>query len=402
MSNKIENINLSGINLLIYAVLLVATPFIMLQNYLQSWVKSLSTFHVHLGSLQVPVVVLSATVIVLLVAVVFRKKLSLKVLASVLFAFIWLALGQYISDFYINYSYYDLQNNWHYLAYFVFAFVIHSYLKKRNASTQRINYTIFLLATCISLFDEIFQNLLSERIFDLSDVAKDLWGVVLGLIFINIFREPGKVKEGQQKQLRLSGIHRSLWFILFFSICFLVVSSLLTGSEYVGYVIGVTILLFLPLFLILSYYKGKTKKWIHAVLVFIIATQIVLFGVFRNHNFILHNNLLTIYKGIPLAFFDVVFYPDHTFRFADKKTEFNKTDKETLLQYKPDILLIGAGEKMEGGNGFPMKEKSHFIYNKYTNSAVQVIILDSKSACIKYNELLEKGLKTLFVLHKDL
>ena len=178
--------------------------------------------------------------------------------------------------------------------------------------------------------------------------------------------------------------------------------SLLTNAEFVYTVLGITILLFLPVFFVFHYWKGKVKKWIRTILAILIGAQLAVFAIFYSHNFIFHNNFLTIYKGIPLVFFDVVFYPDHTFRYADKKTEFNKTDKETLLKYKPDILLIGAGENMEGGNGFPFKEKSHFIYNKCTNSAVQVIVLDSKSACKKYNELSGKGLKTLFVLHKDL
>ena len=101
-------------------------------------------------------------------------------------------------------------------------------------------------------------------------------------------------------------------------------------------------------------------------------------------------------------FFDVMFYPDKTFRFVDKKTEFNKTDKERLLKYEPDIILIGAGKNGEGGNGFPDKNKSHFIYNAFNNHAVQVMIFDSRTACIKYNELSKKGFRVLFVLHKSL
>ena len=186
---KISNIHieLPLVNLLLYAGLLVATPFIMLQNYLQGWVKSLSSFHVNLGLLQIPFVVLVAIGLILSAAIVFRNKLTVKLLTGILFAFLWLALGQWISDYYINYSFYDLQNNWHYLAYFVFAFIIYSFFKQRNWSLKRTNYGIYIIAAFVSLFDEIFQNLLSERIFDLSDVAKDLWGVSLGIILMNFF-----------------------------------------------------------------------------------------------------------------------------------------------------------------------------------------------------------------------
>ncbi len=111
---------------------------------------------------------------------------------------------------------------------------------------------------------------------------------------------------------------------------------------------------------------------------------------------------MTIYKGLPLKFFDVIIYPDQTFRFVDKKTEFNKTDKELLLSFEPDILLIGSGVHGGGGNGFPYKDKSHLIYNPENKKPVQVIILNSREACIKYNELLENNHRVLFVLHKTL
>ena len=402
MNTSDIHIKLPLVNLLLYTGLLVATPFIMLQNYLQGWVKNLSSFHVHLGQLQVPFVVLITIIFVVIAAIIFRNKITAKLLKGILFAFLWLALGQWISDYYINYSFYDLQNNWHYLAYFVFAFIIYSFLKERNWSIKRINYSIYIIAAVVSLFDEIFQNLLSERIFDLSDVAKDLWGVSLGIILINFILSPEKkINQKVEKGIKVN-LNKSVWLIILFTFCFLMASSLLTSAKYIYYVLGITILLFLPVFFVFRYWKGKVKKWIQAILVVLIVAQLAVFTVFRSHNFIFHNNFLTIYKGIPLVFFDVILYPDHTFRYGDKKTEFNKTDKETLLKYKPDILLIGAGENMEGGNGFPFKDKSHFIYNKYTNSAVQVIVLDSKSACKKYNDLSKKGLKTLFVLHKNL
>ncbi len=402
MGNKIRNINLPAINMLLYSGLLVATPFIMLQNYLQGWVKSLSSFNVHFGQLQFPFVVLVAIAFAVIAAIMFREKITVKNLKWALFSFLWLAFGQWVSDFYINYSFYDLQNNWHYLAYFVFAFIVFRALGKRNWQPNKVNYAIYIIAAFVSLFDEIFQNMLSERIFDLSDVAKDLWGVSLGIVIINVFvfaNESMGQKTGKGSK---TSRHKSVWFISSFSFCFLFASSLLTDAGYADFVLFLTILLFIPVFFVLRYWKGKTKKWIKAILAILIAGQLSVFALFHGHNFILHNNFLTIYKGIPLVFFDVAVFPDHTFRYADKKTEFNKTDKETLLKYKPDILLIGAGKNMDGGNGFPFKDKSHFIYNQYTNSAVQVIILDSKSACRKYNELSKKGLKTLFVLHKDL
>ncbi len=310
-------------------------------------------------------------------------------IAFVVFFFL-MAVGQWISDYYIDYRYYDLQNNWHYLAYFLFAFVISSYLKQKNIAHKKSNYLIFSIAAGISLFDESFQNLLSERIFDLSDVAKDLWGVTLGIGFIHFFSS-GKTKKD-----------KSFWLLLVLSFIYLNVSALLTNAGYAFYVLFITLLLFIPFALIIIYWELRVSKYVRYLIVVLCLVQGVIWGVSRNTNILFHNNFFTVYNGVPLPFFDVVIYPDHTFRLVDKKVFFSKTDKETLLKNKPDIILVGAGKSMEGGNGFPYKDKSHFIYNKFTNQAVQVIILDSGAACEKYNELTDKGLKTLFVLHKIL
>jgi hypothetical protein len=272
----------------------------------------------------------------------------------------------------------------------------------------RINLHIFGISVFVSLFDEAFQNLLSQRIFDLSDVAKDLWGVSMGLVVLNFliegctfrtfFRDFRKPKFTAYFKHQESG----LVLILLFSLCFLWVSSLLTDAKFVFFVFLVTIILFSVIFTIVHYFELKRKIRGRIILSSILLALVV--SIFINHkkDFIFHNNFLTIYKGIPLPFFDVAFYPNHTFRFVDKKTEFNKTDKEKLLDYNPDILLIGAGENQEGGNGFPYNDKSHFIYNRKTNTPVQVMIFDSRTACVKYNELIKRGKRVLFVLHKSL
>ena len=108
-------------------------------------------------------------------------------------------LGQITSDYYIDYKFYDLQNNWHYFAYGFFSFIIYSYYKLKSVPMHRINLYAFGLAGAISIFDEFFQNFMSQRVFDLSDVAKDLWGVVMGLIIINFIVEQKKLNWSVMK-----------------------------------------------------------------------------------------------------------------------------------------------------------------------------------------------------------
>ena len=255
---------------------------------------------------------------------------------------------------------------------------------------------------------ELFQFFMSQRIFDPSDIAKDLWGVVIGLLVLNFGVEKNKLDRSvfkiRKNKLReyLKDPVSGYMLLLIFSFCFLFVSSLLTEAKFFFYILLISLLIFGIVFSIIHFYRDELKRLFQVVFILAIALQVILFISNYNKDFIRHNNFLTVYKGIPLLFFDVLFYPDQTFRFVDKKTEFNKTDKELLLKYEPDIVLIGAGKYGEGGNGFPDKGKSHFIYNALNNDGAQVIILDSKKACVKYNELRGRGLRVLFVLHKSL
>ena len=113
----------------------------------------------------------------------------------------------------------------------------------------------------------------------------------------------------------------------------------------------------------------------------------------------MNSNGITIYKGIPLLFFDVMIYENNIFRFVDKKHTFNNRDINTICHHANDILLIGAGKYGEGGNGFPEKVMSQFIFNAVKKKPLQVIILDTPNACKKYNQLKKEGYNVLFIIH---
>ncbi len=395
------------INLIFYALLLVATPFIMLQNYLQGFIRELSSATVTVGRQEILLIPVLLFLVAGVTGVIFRRSLSRKVFMVVAIVVSLLLLGQWISDYYIDYKIYDLQNNWHYGAYAFFSFIVYSRFKQKNYSVHRIYWLVFGISAGISFFDELFQHRMSQRIFDLSDVAKDMWGVFLGVILIHFLVENESLKSffSEIRKEKWKDYFRNASPVLFltgvFSFSFLTVSSMLTEKRY-GWGVGLISLLLAVLFFLLFHsWKGKTRNVLRGILVFLLLAQVVSFGINYKKDFIFHNNFLTIYKGIPLPFFDVIFYPDQTFRLADKKAMFNKTDKERLMQYEPDILLIGSGENGEGGNGFPWKEKSHFIYNKHNDRIVQVMIHDSRTACIQYNRLMREGYRVLFVMHKN-
>lgn len=378
----------------------------MLQNYLQGFVQHLSGDHTSIGGFMVPTVLLIFMALLVFAVIVFRHVLTLKNLLALVLILVLMAVAQFISDYYIDFKYYDLQNNWHYFAYFLFAFISWSYFKQRGGALPQILIFTWLIGLSISLFDELFQYGMSQRIFDLSDVAKDLWGTTIGLLIVTLWIEKidvGKLKI-KQKNLKeyFSNPLSLMVFLLISSFSFLMVSSLLTDKKYVGFVVLVTFIFIGISFVIIHNFKGWKKKLILVLCGILIAGQLVLVFTNRKDGFIFHNNYLTLYRGWVMPFFDVMIFPDKTFRFVDKKVEFNNTDKKVIMKSQPDIILIGAGKNKEGGNGFPSKDNTHFILNPDMKKPVQVIILESREACLKYNELSEAGLKTVMVLHKSL
>lgn len=51
-------------------------------------------------------------------------------------------------------------------------------------SLQKIIFLAFFSAVALSTFDESFQFFMSHRIFDISDITKDAWGCIVGLVLM--------------------------------------------------------------------------------------------------------------------------------------------------------------------------------------------------------------------------
>jgi len=324
----------------------------MLQNYLQGFIRHLSSVSFTFLNTDIPVVLVLGAAILASLGVFYRKRITKKHLVLFLLVILLMFFGLIISDYYIDYNFYDIQNNWHYFAYGIFSFIVYSHYKLRSVPMHKINFYTFFLAGALSLFDECFQFFMSQRIFDPSDVAKDLWGVVIGLMILNFGVERQeinwsilKIRKNKLREYYKDPVSGFI-LLLIFSYCFLFVSSLLTEAKYFVYILLISLLIFSLLFFIIHLYKDEFKRIFQVILTIIIALQVILFVSNFNRDIVRHNNFLTVYKGIPLLFFDVLFYPDQTFRFVDKKTEFNKTDKELLLKYEPDIILIGGKKQI--------------------------------------------------------
>ena len=170
--------------MILFVLLLVMTPFLLLQNYLQAFIGKLSLYEFEIGETAIPYTVFFALLFLCTIIVLNRRHLTLFRLLSTLIAFLLLIIGQKISDFYFNHSFYELQHNWHYFAYGIFSFIAYRHYKSKKKTDAQIIVFTFLTAIAISTFDEFIQIHISSRIFDIGDIGKDSWGAVIGMFFI--------------------------------------------------------------------------------------------------------------------------------------------------------------------------------------------------------------------------
>ena len=394
------------LNLLLYSLLLILFPLLLLQNFMQETIGTLSSLTFEFMGVKFPYIVVIALIIITVFLVVAKKNLNKRILISWAFAlFLWF-LGQQITDYYLNNSFYDLQNNWHYLAYGLFAFIAYNGLKKNQKSTSSLILSIFIRAFVISTFDEILQIFLSNRVFDISDIAKDLVGTIAGIIVIFIgYKNPEIIKTGWKiRENKIKDYFNNplgtIVFLGIFTFILLFVSSNLTNSKYVIHIIFITLLLFLIVFLLVHSTRTKKGRWIVALgFTILFSLQVFSFIINFDKDITYHKSGITIYKGIPLLYFDVMIFENGSFRYVDKKTTFNNADISFFYEKVSNILLIGTEEDNKGYLGFPMAITSQFIYNIKQKKPVQVIILPSSQACKVYNRLKNEGKAVTFIIH---
>ena len=393
------------VDLILYSLLLIATPFIMLQNYLQLSIAYFSRISFSVGDIHIPYVLAIALVIILFVFFKFRKQLNKIKFLALVFIVILILTGHSVSDFYLNMKFYDLQQNWHYVAYSIFSFLMYRYCKTKNTLPNKIILKTILIAVSLSTFDEIFQLFLSSRTFDISDIAKDLWGAVIGVVFVFfIIENSGVLKNTKIQHKKLSDYFKNpfsvLFYLLILSFIFLFTSSLLSDIKYCIITVLITLFIFCIVFVIIHYFQYKLFKWIFTVF-FIIAIiiQSAFFLKYKNKNIVYNANGITVYKGIVIPYFDVLIKPSGCFRMVDKKQIFNKTDIATIFKYCPDIVLIGRGIHGRGGEGLPEPYEVQFLFNSNTKNMVQIINLKNKQACAEFNKLKAEGKNVVFIIH---
>ncbi len=408
MSNPtVSGVYSPRLHAVMYGLLLVATPFILLQNYLVEQISLISMTSLELAGHTTPVLPIAAVLIAAgLLAWSHRKLTGIRLLAILVVAAMW-ALAQQITDYYFDHNFYDLQQNWHYLAYGLFALFVYRDLGYRGTGMARTMLTVYLTALGLSTFDEFFQMHMSSRVFDISDIAKDLWGVLAGIVLVYLWvtdpsdlrRQWGRIRH---RNVRSYFSHPPSLLLIMFALAFsfLCYGSLLTDFDYVLAAAGLTLATTSILFAMLHWSRHEA---VMSTIVVLTACAIVVQAYFlvkyRSAGVTHFEHGLTIYRGVPIPYLDFMVFPDGGFRLVDKKHYFNRRDQEFLKKQGADIILIGAGSQGLGGNGFPTREPVQFIYDQHRQRGTQVIILNSDEACVEFNRLKNEGKNVLFVLH---
>lgn len=395
----------SRLHLILYALLLIATPFIFLQAYLIEGISNLTNSTVHAFGLPVKIIPVAALLGAVFLAITFRAYITGRLILAIGLVIILDGLAQQIADYYFGHHFYDLQQNWHYLAYMIFVYMVYRDLAPRGLPIHKLILITYLAAVSLSAIDEAFQMHMSSRVFDIGDIAKDSWGAMAGIVLVYL-GGPSSVQLLKNKSLqhgKLKGYYRNpfslLILIFIFSVIFLFISSILTEFEYLSAAILFTLGGFACIFILIHLSRFKIGKYsIIALFSLALITQGIFFIKYNSYNIVSTRYGLTIYKGIPLPFFDFMVYPDGTFRPVDKKHYFNARDREFLLRKKPDIILIASGMYGLGGKGFVDKEHS-FVYNPFTKKGTQIIILKNDEAGRLFNKLKKEKKNVLFIIH---
>jgi VanZ family protein len=397
------------INFFLYSLLLVLTPFLMLQHYLQDAIGMFSDLSFNIIGISIPIVVVLGIALMLFLIIRFHGELNLrKLIVLAIIVLLWL-LGQQCSDYYLNLPYYQLQHNWHYIAYGIFSILAYQLFVRKNISTSRIIIAIYLRALLISSFDEAAQIFLSRRVFDVSDIAKDLWGVLMGMLFIffiydtrhKIFEKGWRISRAKPADYFKHPV--SLLAMLFiFAFIFLNVSSLLSDSAYVVQIVVASIIIFIPIFLLIHFsYSKRGRRVVFTIITSLLLIQGISFAVNYNKGITYQRNGLVVYRGIPIPYFDIMIFENGFFRLVDKKDVFNQTDIRFIFTKASDILLIGSGEQERPRMGFPEDLESQFLFNLETRRPLQVIILPTAMACDVYNRLIAENKKIVFIIHNS-
>ena len=393
----------------LFLILIVMTPFVVVTRYLQNMAHIASHSKFTIFGFEIPYVLAAAAIAIIGLFAWQVKNLNLHKFLALAFIAAYLTISHNTMDIYLSMSFFDLQQNWHYAAYGAYTFFFFRAFHARKMPKNKLIFYSFFSAVGASIFDETFQLFMSQRVFDISDIAKDASGIFCGLIIILFVTETYgtiNLKKASFPKKKLTEYFKdplsALIMVGILAFSFVLMSPLLSGHDYFLYCTLAGFGMFFAIMLIIHLFQYKISR-IVIIAVFSLTFILLALSFALNHdkNITYNSHGLTIYKGIPLPYFDVLIHQNGMFHFVDKKHHFTPQDQKYLKLQKPDILLIGSGSTGNGGKGFDIGVGSQFIYNHNTLKSMQVIILSTPDACTKFNELKKENKSVLFVIHNS-
>ena len=394
---------------ILFAMLVVATPFVVVSRFLQGAVYNLSHMMWHPFGIELPIVGSLAVAMFALFILWQRKNITLRRIYGSLVIAGMILFAQWVQDLYSNMKIYDLQKNWHYIAYGAYVYMFFAAFHVRGVSKSKMILLSFFSAVALSSFDELFQFRLSSRIFDISDIAKDSWGAMMGLVSVLFVSETYGSIELRKRSFRWKRINSflhepvaAMMVTAVFSLVLILISPLLTEHEYLSECTLISLGIFLPVMTLL--YLARFRPFRIGVLSVVGVLALLLAGSFIlniDRNITRASSNIIVYKGMPIPYFDLLIYPDGLPRLTDKKRHFNHQDQRFFMNCNPDILLIGSGYGGTGGKGFRIESGTTVIYNSQARSVMQVIIMKTPEACSTFNRLKREGKRVLFVVHNS-
>jgi hypothetical protein len=402
--SRLRWIHSTRLHAILYAFIAVGMPFLMLRAYLQERIGELSASTYQVWGIELPWMPTLALAVGIPALLLLARHINRGHVFAAAVIFLMIAYAQYINDYYFGHRFYELQMNWHYFGYMLFGIMVYRDLAPRGRSPAYIIRFTFIAALLFSTFDESFQSFINNRVFDSGDISKDVWGSLMGVLFMY----SGKHQFAGWRPIR----HRRLseyfqypgsTFILLGTLSFslLTYSSLLNDHSEVWQVVCLALATFGLVFALLHLSQFRPVAWgLLALAVLALGAQAWAFAKYRDSGMVYWQPGLAVYRGFVWPYFDFAILPDGTFHPATKLHRFNPRDRLFFLRQRADIILVAAGPQAEGGDGFYDK-KTHFMYNPNLKRGSQIIILPTDQACRVFNRLKKEGKNVLFVVNND-
>ncbi|NQU05493.1 MAG: VanZ family protein, partial [Calditrichaeota bacterium] len=306
------------IQYILFTMLVVATPFVVVTRYLQGAVNLFSHLSFPLLGNDIPYVAATAVSGFIAFLIWQRRNITLRRVTASLVIVAMIAISQYVQDLYGGMSIYDLQRNWHYVAYGTYIFFFFRAFHIRKMPMSRMIFISFISTLLMSTFDETFQYFLSHRVFDVSDIAKDSWGAIIGLIIILFVSETYGTIEFKGSRIwkkKLLEYFKDPLSVLtlagLFSFTTIMISPLLTDHSQILVFLIAVVFAFILEFSILHLLQYKKLRI--AFIGILIVGGILLSGSViksKGKNITYNNFGMTVYAGLPIPFFDFVIFPN--------------------------------------------------------------------------------------------